>query len=61
MVAVERRHNAIAVTPGVAVGDVFIEPVGVGIASDVEPVSAPAFTVGRRGQQAIDHALERLR
>ena len=51
---VERGDDVVAVAPGVAVGDVLVEAVGVGVAGDVEPVPAPALAVGGRGEQPVD-------
>lgn len=45
LVGVEGVDDVVAVTPGVAVGDVFVESVGIGVADHVEPVSSPAFAV----------------
>ena len=44
-VGVQRVDHPVPVPPGVAVGNVFVEPVRIGVAGDVEPVSAPASTV----------------
>ena len=47
LVFVERIYNVIAIPPGVAVMDVFVESVRIGVTGDVEPVSPPPFTVVR--------------
>ena len=57
-VAVEGVDDVVAVAPGIAEGDVFIEAVGVGVAGDIEPVAAPAFAVVRGIQEAVDDAGE---
>ena len=48
LIAIEGGDDVIAVTPGVAMGHVFIEAVGVCVAGHVEPVPAPPLTIGRR-------------
>ena len=56
-VAVEGIDDVVAVSPGVGVAQVFAAfgvALGVGVAGDIEPVAAPAFTVGRGGKQAVD-------
>ena len=47
----EGLDDAPAITPGIAEYEVFVHPVGVGIANHVEPVPGPAFAIARRGQQ----------
>ena len=61
LVAVERRHDIVPVPPGVAVGNVLVEPVGIRVAGHVEPMSSPAFPVSRRRQQAAHNPRERVR
>ena len=56
----KRGDDVIAIAPGVAVGHVLVEAVGVGVAGHVEPVPAPPLAVRRRGQQPIDHPIERV-
>ena len=51
LVAVEGGDAPVAVAPGVAMGDVLIKPVGVGIADDVEPVPGLMLAVARRRKQ----------
>ena len=46
-VAVEGGDAPVAVAPGVAMGDVFVEPVGVGVADDVEPMPGLMLAVAR--------------
>ena len=61
LVTVEGSDAPVAVAPGVAVGDVFVEAVGVGIADDVEPVPGLMLAVARRREQSIDHPIPGLR
>ena len=61
LVTVEGRDAPVAVAPGVAMGDVFIKPVGVGIADDVEPMPGLMLAVARRREQSVDHPIPRLR
>ena len=56
-VAVEGLDHPVAVAPGVAMGDVLVEAVGVGVADDVEPVPGLVLAVARRGEEAVDHPL----
>ena len=60
-IAIEGVDHPVAIAPGVGPTSVFLITVAVGIACQVEPVSAPAFAIVRRGQQAIDQALIRIR
>ena len=59
-VAVEGVDHPIAILPDLPRG-VDAVAVGVGIASQVEPVAAPAFAIVGRGQQAIDQTLVGIR
>ena len=61
LVAVEGGDDVVAVAPGVAVGDVLVEAVGVGVAGQVEPVPAPALAVLGRGEQPLDDPGEGVR
>ena len=61
LVTVEGGDAPVAVAPGVAMGDVFVEPVGVGIADDVEPMPGLMLAVARRREQSIDHPIPGLR
>ena len=61
LVGVERGDDVVAVAPGVAVGDVLVQAVGVGVAGHVEPVPAPALAVARRGEQPVDDPGEGVR
>ena len=54
LVAVERGDDIVAIAPGVAVGDVLVQPVGVGIARDVKPMPPPALAVSHRSEQSIN-------
>jgi len=56
LVSVERADHVVAIPPGVAMGDVFIQTVGIGIASDVQPVPSPMLAVLLGIEQPIDHA-----
>ena len=55
-VSVEGADDVVAIGVGVRVGVVAIEDraLRVGVARDVEPVAAPAFTIARRGEQLLD-------
>ena len=59
-VGVERGDHIIAIAPGVAVGDVLVHSVGVGIAGHVEPVPAPMFAIGA-AKPAADRPTARRR
>ena len=54
LVLVERVNDIVAVAECVDIGQVFVEPVAIGITRDVEPVASPFFAVVRRSQQPID-------
>ena len=53
-VGIQRVDDPIAVPPGVAVSDVLVESIRVGVAGDIEPVSPPFLTVVRAGQKSFD-------
>ena len=56
-VAVEGVDDVVAVGPGVGVAEVFAAfgvALGVGVAGNIEPVTAPAFAVGGGGEEAVD-------
>ena len=57
LVGIERRDHPIPVAPGVAVGDILIEPVGVSVAGHIEPMATPSLAVARRGEQSVDYFL----
>ena len=54
LVGVKGLNHIITVSPRVAVSHIFIETVGICIACHVQPVSAPAFSISGRFEQAID-------
>ena len=54
LVFVEALDDVIAVVPGAVTGMVVFESLALGVADDVEPVSAPALAVMGRGEQVID-------
>ena len=60
LVGVEGVDDVVAIAPGVRIGDVARRAGRFGVAGHVEPVPAPAFAERRRGQQPIDHLLERV-
>ena len=53
-IAVEGVDDPVAVTKGINVCEIFIEPIAVGVARNVQPVSAPLLAVTRRSEQAVD-------
>ena len=53
LVVVKSVDDVVAVSPGVAKGDVLVEPIGICITGNVEPVPSPAFTVVRRCEQSV--------
>ncbi len=57
-VGVERVDNVIAIQSRFRDGIVGVVAGRVGVAGDVHPVTAPAFTVLRRREQAVDHLFE---
>ena len=56
LVLIERVHDIVSVTPGVRLGIILLEAVGLGKAYEVQPVTSPAFAVVRRGEQSFDEA-----
>ena len=58
LVGVERVHDVVAITPRVAIRDVLVQSVGVRVASHIQPVPPPSFTVLRRREQPLDDAIE---
>ncbi len=60
-VVIESADHIVAVGPRVGSQLVFVVAAGVGVSDDVEPVPGPAFTVGRRGQQAVDEPFVGIR
>ena len=61
LIAIEGGDDVITIAPSVAMGDVFVEAVGVCITGHIEPVPAPSLTIRRRGQEAINQPIERVR
>ena len=59
-IAIEGVIDPIAVTPGMGKGAVGVLAGGVGVADDIEPVTAPLHAVLRALQQPIDDGPERL-
>ena len=57
-VGVHGVDDPVAITPGFAKKEILIEPVGVGIASEIEPMATPAFAKLGRGKQSVNDALE---
>ena len=53
LVVVKSVDDVVAVSPGIAKGDVLVEPIGICITGNVEPVPSPAFTVVRRSEQSV--------
>ena len=56
-IGVQSVHDPVAIAPGVGAFGVELEAVGIGVVSQVEPVLAPALSILRAGEQAIDQAL----
>ena len=57
LVVIESADDVIAVAPGVRTFGVQFEAIGIGIADNVEPFLAEAFTVARAGHEAVDQAV----
>ena len=55
LVGVEGSDYPVAVAPSVGHDLIFVLSVGVGVAGDIEPPAAPAFTVAGRSEEAVDH------
>ena len=62
-VVVEGLHDPVAIGIGIRIAAFFLEDVAlrVGIAGDVEPVTAPAFAESRRAEETVDKFLGGLR
>ena len=58
LVDVEGVNHVVAIAIGVDVRQVFILPVGIGIAGHVEPMPAPPLAILRSGQQSIHQSRE---
>ena len=54
LVAIERCHDVIAISPRISVCDVFIQTIRVRVPRDIEPMPSPAFAVLWRCEQSID-------
>src|SRR5439155_170683 len=57
-IAMEGIDHPIAITPGERAWVVALIALGFRPAGDVEPVAGPAFAIARRGEQAIDGAMD---
>ena len=55
MVGIEGADDPVAVAPSVGHHLIFVLPVGVGVAGDIEPPTTPAFTVAGGIEEAVDH------
>ena len=60
LVGVEGADDVVAIAQGIGIGDILVHAVGVGIASEIEPVPRPALAIMGRGEQPIDDLRERL-
>ena len=60
LVLVERLDHVIAIAPDVGPRLIALEAFAIGVARQVQPVPRPALAVVRRGEQAVDHFLERI-
>ena len=60
-VAIESVDHPLAPAPGVRPLGVLLVAVGVGVASEIEPVDRPALSVVARLKKAVDEALVRAR
>ena len=62
-VVVEGLHHPVAIGVSIRIAAFFQEDIAlrVGVAGDVEPVTAPAFAEGRRGEETVDEFLGGLR
>src|SRR5690348_7646620 len=59
-IVVEALYDVIAIAPRIIEQQILVEPIRVGVACQVQPVTSPAFTEVRRLQQAIDDFCEGL-
>ena len=55
-VGVQSADHIIPITKRVAIGEVFVEAVGIGVSGDVEPVTPPALAVVHRRQATVDQS-----
>ena len=60
LVVIQRLDDIVAIRIGVLPIAVRLESVGFGEAGDVQPVSAPAFTIAGAGQNTIHQLLHRI-
>ncbi len=60
-VGVERVANPIAIPPGFAKQEVLIQPIGIRVARQVQPVTPESLTKSRRTEQSVDQTLSRIR
>ena len=63
-VFVERTDDPVAIGPGpevTHVASVVVATFRLGVLREVQPVTAPAFAIARRGEQAVDDLLEGVR
>ncbi len=60
LVFVERLNHIVAITPRVAVDEIFVKAIGIGVSRNVQPVPSPALAVVRGVEQAVDDAGERI-
>ena len=56
-IGVQRGDDPVAIAKRERPRTIFLIAVAIGIASQVEPMSAPALTKMRRSKQAVDHSL----
>ena len=61
LVLVDRVHDIVAISPRIAVSNVFIQPIGVSIPRDIQPVTSPVFAIGGGFQQAVNNFRESIR
>ena len=57
LAVVEAPDDVVAIAPGVGTLEIIRVAGRVGVAGDVEPVTAPAHTVARRAEQPLDKIL----
>ena len=55
LVIVERFDDVVAITPDVGTGFIRFEPIAVGVARHVQPMTPPALAVSGRCQQPVHH------
>ncbi|HCD30388.1 MAG TPA: hypothetical protein DEQ73_07285 [Phycisphaerales bacterium] len=57
-IVVEGVDHPVTPPPGVGKGSVFVQPIGVGVSSDVHPVSGPPFAVVGGVEQLVERLVE---